>query len=176
MRLFSGLLFYMERNETANLLSIFSFIFAGIQGLALLFIGLYAVMMAFVIIASAVDGSNADAGAYIVPGVIAALFTVMGAIGLINVFLNIKLGRALRSSRPPSPKRVIVTSIFNLCSFICGGVFILPFGMALGIFGIVFATSENGKAYLNGIPSSRILSPPQPVAYTDAASGGHIWR
>ena len=42
----------MERNETANLLSIFSFIFAGIQGLALLFVGLYALMMAFVLVVS----------------------------------------------------------------------------------------------------------------------------
>ena len=107
---------------------------------------------------------------------IAAVFAVMGAIGLTNVILNIKLGRALRSTTPPSSKRVIVTSIFNICSFLCGGVFILPFGMALGIFGIVFATSENGKAFLNGIPSNRILSPPQPVAYTEANSGGHIWR
>jgi hypothetical protein len=166
----------MERNETANLLGIFSFIFAGIQGLALLFVGLYVVMMAFVIVASLVGENTTDAGAYIVPGVIAAVFAVMGAIGLTNVILNIKLGRALRSTTPPSSKRVIVTSIFNICSFLCGGVFILPFGMALGIFGIVFATSENGKAYLNGTPSNRILTPPQPVAYTESSSGGHIWR
>ncbi|MEQ1761987.1 MAG: hypothetical protein ABL984_02465 [Pyrinomonadaceae bacterium] len=166
----------MERNETANLLSIFSFIFAGIQGLALLLIGLYALIMAFVLVSSAVSGSNAGAEAYIVPGVIALVFTLMGAIGLTNVILNIRLGRALRSANPPSPKRVIVTSIFNICSFFCGGVFILPFGMALGIFGIVFASSEKGKAYLNGIPSGLILAPPPPVAYSDASSGGHIWR
>jgi hypothetical protein len=166
----------MERNETANLLGIFSFIFAGIQGLALLFVGLYVLMMAFVIVASLVGENSTEPGAYIVPGVIAAVFAVMSAVGLINLFLNIKLGRALRSANPPSPKRVIVTSIFNLCSFLCGGVFILPFGMALGIFGIVFATSESGKAFLNGIPSNRILSPPQPVDYTESSSGGHIWR
>ena len=166
----------MERNETANLLSIFSFIFAGIQGLALLFVGLYVVIMGFVLISSAVNARNAGPEAYIVPGLIAALFAVMGAIGLTNVILNIKLGRALRSSRPPSQKRVIVTSIFNICSFLCGGVFILPFGMALGIFGIVFATSDNGKAFLSGMPSGRILAPPPPIAYTDATSGGHIWR
>ena len=57
----------MERNETANLLGIFSFIFAGIQGLALLFVGLYVVMMAFVIVASLVGENTTDAGAYIVP-------------------------------------------------------------------------------------------------------------
>ena len=166
----------MERNETANLLSIFSFIFAGIQGLALLFVGLYVVIMGFVLISSAVNARNAGPEAYIVPGLIAALFAVMGAIGLTNVILNIKLGRALRSLRPPSQKRVIVTSIFNICSFLCGGVFILPFGMALGIFGIVFATSDKGKAFLSGMPSGRILAPPPPVAYTDATSGGHIWQ
>ena len=167
----------MERNETANLLSIFSFIFAGIQGLALLFIGLYALMMAFVLVASLVGDNSTDPAAYIVPGVIAALFTVMGAFGIVNVILNMKLGRALRSSRPPSPKRVVVTSIFNLCSFLCGGVLILPFGLALGNFGIVFATSEGGKAYLNGVSSGRVaIPPPPPTEYTEARSGGHIWR
>lgn len=166
----------MERNETANLLSIFSFIFAGIQGLALIFIGLYALMMFGILIAGATSGSNADAGAYIVPAFIAVLFGVMAAIGLTNVILNIKLGRALRGPVPPTPKRVMVTSIFNLCSFLCGGVFILPFGMALGIFGIVWSVSDKGKAYLNGLPTGQIATPPPPMVYTDAHSGGHIWR
>lgn len=166
----------MERNETANLLSIFSFIFAGIQGLALLFIGLYVLMMGFVLLASIVGANNTDAGAYIVPGFVAALFSVMAAIGLTNVILNIKLGRMLRGNRLPTQKRVIVTSIFNICSFMCGGVFILPFGVALGIFGIIFATSDKGKAYLNGLPTNLIATPPPPVAYTEANSGGHIWR
>lgn len=166
----------MERNEQANLLSIFSFIFAGIQGLALLFIGLYALMMFGVLLMGIANGTGGDAGAYIVPAFIAVLFGVMAGVGLTNVILNIKLGRALRSSRPPTSKRVIVTSIFNLCSFLCGGIFILPFGMALGIFGIVFASSENGKAFLSGRPSRQIATPPPPIAYTQANQGGHIWR
>jgi hypothetical protein len=166
----------MERNEQANLLSIFSFIFAGIQALALLFIGLYALMMLGVLVMGLVNGTSGDAGAYIVPAFIAVLFGIMAGVGLTNVILNIKLGRALRSSRPPTPKRVIVTSIFNLCSFLCGGVFILPFGMALGIFGIVFASSEKGKAYLGGLPSRQIGTPPPPMTYTEANQGGHIWR
>jgi hypothetical protein len=165
----------MERNEQANLLSIFSFIFAGIQGMALLFIGLYALVMFGVLIVGLVSGPSEDAGAYIVPAFIAVLFGVMTGVGLTNVILNIKLGRALRSSRPPTHKRVMVTSIFNLCSFLCGGVFILPFGMALGIFGIVFASSEKGKAFLSGQPT-RQLQPPPPIAYTDARQGDHIWR
>lgn len=159
----------MERNETANLLSIFSFIFAGIQGLALLFIGLYVLMMGFVLISSAFNARNAGPEVYLVPGLIAALFAAMGVIGLTNVVLNIKLGRALRSSKLPSQKRVMVTSIFNICSFLCGGVFILPFGLALGIFGIVFATSEKGKAYLTGQTLNRTLSPPSPEDYLVAA-------
>jgi len=166
----------MERNETANLLSIFSFIFAGLQGMALLFIGLYALMMFGVLIMGAANGSNGNAEAFIVPVFITGLFAIMGAIGLTIVILNIKLGRALRGPRPPTPKRVIVTSIFNICSFLCGGVFILPFGMALGIFGIVFATSDNGKAFLAGRPSRQIATPPPPMVYTEANQGGHIWR
>lgn len=166
----------MERNEQANLLSIFSFIFAGIQGMALLFIGLYALVMFGVLIMGIVNGPNADAGAYIVPAFIAVLFGLMAGIGLTNVILNIKLGRALRGPVPPTQKRVMVTSILNLCSFLCGGVFILPFGMALGIFGIVFASSEKGKAFLTGQSSRQIATPPPPMSYTEANQGGHIWR
>lgn len=167
----------MERNEQANLLGIFSFIFAGIQGLALLFIGLYALLMLGVLIMGVVNGPSGDAAAYIFPAFIAVLFGIMAGLGLTNVILNLKLGRALRSNRPPTQKRVIVTSIFNICSFLCGGVFILPFGMALGIFGIVFASSEKGKAFLSGRPSALIATPPPPpIAYTEANRGEHIWR
>lgn len=166
----------MQRNESANLLSIFSFIFAGIQGLALLFIGLYALMMAFVLVSSVVNANNMDAGAFLVPGFIAVLFTIMGAFGLTNVLLNIKLGRRLRSNRLPTPKRVIVTSIFNLCSFMCGGVLILPFGMALGIFGIVFASSDKGKAFLTGKPMPALPLPPPPVNYGEVPRDNYTWK
>jgi hypothetical protein len=165
------------QNQNANLLSIFSFVFAGIQGLALLFIGLYAVVMAFVMISSMVTNSrNTDAGAYLVTGLITAFFVLMGAFGLTNVLLNIKLGRMLRSKRLPTQKRVIVTSIFNLCSFLCGGVFILPFGMALGIFGIVFASSDNGKAFLSGKPMGTLLPPPPPINYGEVPRENHTWQ
>jgi len=166
----------MERNETANLLSIFSFIFAGIQGLALLFIGLYALLMAFILVSSLMSGTSSDLEGFLVPGLIAVVFAIMGAVGLTNVLLNVKLGRALRSSRPPTQKRIVVTSIFNICSFLCGGVFILPFGVALGIFGIVFATSEKGRAYLSGMPSGHILAPPPPENYSEVPRENYTWR
>lgn len=166
----------MERNEQANLLSIFSFIFAGIQGLALLFIGLYALMMFGVLIAGLLNDSRGEPGAYLVSAFIAVLFGIMAGVGLTNVILNIKLGRALRSRRPPTPKRVMVTSIFNLCSFLCGGVFILPFGMALGIFGIVFASSDKGKAFLTGRPLGRLEPPPPPAGFTDVPRENYTWR
>ena len=127
-----------------------------------LFIGLYAVFMGAMLVLSLVNIPNTDAGAYIVSGLLFLLFAVLAGFGITNVVLNIKLGRALRSNLLPTQKRVIVTSIFNICSFLCGGVFVLPFGMALGIFGLVFATSDNGKAFLNGLPSPTAL-PPQPM-------------
>src|SRR5688572_149990 len=106
----------MERNQSADLLSIFSFIFAGIQGLAVLFIGLYSLMMFAVLVMGAGNSRGGNAETLIVPVVVTALFTFMGGIGLTIVILNIKLGRALRGRHRPTQKRVIVTSIFNICS------------------------------------------------------------
>jgi hypothetical protein len=168
----------MQKNEQANLLSIFAFIFAGIQSFALLFVGLYAFIMLGVLVLSALDpNARGDPATFLVPGFIVLLFGAMAIFGLTNVLLNIKMGRALRGARPPSQKRVIVTSIFSICSFFCGGVFIAPFGMALGIFGIVFAASEKGKAFLSGMPGSFTLPPAPPHSFENhSAPKEHVWR
>ncbi len=164
------------QNQNANLLSIFSFIFAGIQGLALLFIGLYALLMIGMLVAGVANARSSDAAAFIFPVVMALIFGVLAAFGIISVWLNIKLGRMLRSTSLPTPKRIIVTSIFNICSFLCGGIFVAPFGMALGIFGIVFATSDNGKAFLSGRSPGQLLPPPPPINYGDGSREMHNWR
>ena len=168
----------MQKNEQANLLSIFSFIFAGIQGFAVLFVGLYALIMLGVLVISAMDANAAsDPGVFLVPGLIGVLFGAMAAFGLTTILLNIKMGRALRSQRPPSQRRVIVTSIFNICSFFCGGMFIAPFGMAVGIFGIVFAASDKGKMFLSMTPNAAPLPPATPVNFeNNAVRDAHVWR
>lgn len=166
----------MERNEQANLLSIFSFIFAGIQALALFLIGLYMFVMIAMMASSLLSATNTEPAVYIFPIFLTVLFAVLVTFGAVNVWLNVKLGRMLRSSHLPTQKRVVVTSIFNICSFLCGGIFIMPFGMALGIFGIVFANSDKGKAFLNGVPSNLIGTPPPPVAYAQSNPEGHTWR
>ena len=164
------------QNQNANLLSIFSFIFAGIQGLALLFIGAYAIFMVVMLGMGIAQNPNSEIGVYIFSAFMAALFAFLAGFGAVNVWFNFKLGRMLRSSSPPSQKRVIVTSIFNFCSFLCGGVFIAPFGIALGVFGIVFANSEGGKAFLNGISTGQFLPPPPPTNFAETPHSMHDWR
>lgn len=168
----------MQKNEQANLLSIFAFIFAGIQGLGALLFGLYSLFMIGALVVTALDPKAiSQPGMFIVPGLFAAVFSLMTIFGLTNIFLNIKLGRALRSVLPPSQKRVIVTSIFNICSFFCGGMLIAPFGMAVGIFGIVFAVSDKGKAYLSGMPHTSMLPPAPPLNFENQpAPQEHVWR
>ena len=168
----------MPKNEQANLLSLFAFIFAGIQGLAVLLFGLYFIFMLVMLVMTAIEPNAAkEPAVLIVPGIFVLLFGLMSVYGLVNVFLNIKMGRALRGTTLPTQKRMIVTSIFNICSFFCGGMFIAPFGMAIGIFGIVFAVSDKGKAFLSGIAYSSILPPAPPASFENQpAPQEHVWR
>jgi len=168
----------MQKNEQANLLSIFAFIFAGIQGLAALLFGLYLILMLVMLVMTALEPNAAkDPAVLIVPGILVLFFGLMSLYGLVNIFLNIKMGRALRGSKPPTQKRMIITSIFNICSFFCGGMLIAPFGMAIGIFGIVFAVSDKGKAFLSGMPYASMLLPVPPLNFENQpAPQEHVWR
>ncbi|MCW5958278.1 MAG: phage holin family protein [Pyrinomonadaceae bacterium] len=156
----------MRVKEHTNLISIFSFIFAGIQGLMFLFFALYLIFMFGLIILSAINAKSSDAAGIAIIAVVLLIIAAFAALGLTTVILNIKLGRRLRSDNPPTQRSMIVTSIFNICSFLCGGVFVLPFGAALGTYGLWFALSDMGKRYFDRIPDEPILmNPPMPDAY-----------
>lgn len=162
----SSFVMAMKAKEHTNLLSIFAFVFAGIQGLMLLFFFLYLVLMFGMMVLTAMNARTNDASGVAVFAIVFLLIGALAAIGITTVTLNIKMGKRLRSNTPPSQRSMIVASIFNICSFLCGGIFVLPFGTALGIYGLWFAMSEVGKRYFAGLPDEpALLQPPMPQTY-----------
>ncbi len=136
----------MPLNTHANLISIFAFVIAGFQLLLVLFFGLYVLMTGGIAIAMAFDPKVNEPGAPIMMGVFAAIFAVFCLLGLAAAITNFVLGRRLRRETPPSPQFVIGASIVNIISFFFGGIF----ATALGVYGLWFALSDEGKYYFSG--------------------------
>jgi hypothetical protein len=148
----------MKPAEHANLLAIFSWVFAGIQGMVLLLFTVYILFMGTAAVMAFLSPSNhGDASGLIVFGIIILVILLLAVFGLLSMILNIRLGRRLRSSLPPTQRSVLFTSILNFLSFLCGGIMVWPFGIALGVYALIFAYSDKGKAFLSGLS----YQPPQ---------------
>ena len=160
----------MTGKDHANLLGIFAYIFAGIQFLITLFFGLYVLLMGGLGLMIALGGKAEDAGGVVMMFVFAALFGLLCAVGLASVAMNIKMGRRLRSDSPPTQRSVMITSIINCCSMFFGGIFSMPFGAAIGVYGIWFAASDVGKRFFDGHPEPEIayLNPPPVQNYAQS--------
>lgn len=166
----------MQPKEHANLLSIFAFVFAGIQGLIFLFIALYVLLMGGMMIAGALNSTRSDAAGMVIWIMLILLFAALASIGLTTVISNIRLGKKLRSGFPPTKRFLVVTSILNICSFLCGGMLVLPFGTALGIYGLWFANSDVGKVYLSGNTENRFSALPPSSQTYDSDHGFKPYR
>ena len=136
----------MRLNQHAYLLSIFAWIMAGIQFIFVLLFGLYVLFTGGVAIGMALDPSVKDAGAPIMMGVFALIFGIFTLLGLACVISNVIFGRRLRRATPPSQRFVIIASIINIVGMCFAGIF----SIALGIYGLWFALSDQGKLYFSG--------------------------
>jgi hypothetical protein len=156
----------MQANEHTNLLSIFAWVYAALQGVFVVFYLLFGLLYGGIGIAMAFSAKRSDAAGLIIFGVIVALFVVICVFGLICMIANIRMGKQLRSNVPPTQRAMKVTSILNFLSWFCGGIFLMPFGIALGAYGLWFTLSDLGKAYLAGqVFSPGHFYPPNPQAY-----------
>ena len=171
----------MKGKEHANLLGIFAYVFAGFQGLITLLFGLYLLFLGGLGVMAALDTRSGDVGGLVMMFVITAVFAGMFGLGLTSIIMNVKMGRRLRSGRPPTKRSVMTTSILNCCSLFFGGMMSLPFGAAVGAYGIWFATSDVGKRYLAGIPDAEpaYMNPPPAQTYAQSYTPDHEpykWR
>ena len=160
----------MKGKEHANLLGIFAYVFAGIQSLITMFFGLYVLIMGGLGVMVALDARANDAGGVVMMLVFTAIFGVLCALGLTSIIMNIKMGRRLRSDDPPTKRSVMITSILNCCAMLFGGMFSMPFGAAVGVYGIWFASSDVGKRYFERVPDAEpvYMNPPPAQTYAQA--------
>lgn len=148
----------MKPSEHANLISIFSWVLAGIQGLVFLLFALYILIFGIAMIAAILSPENPDKSGLIVLALVVGLIGVLAAFGLVCVIANFRIGRRLRSSNLPTQRSLVVMAILNFLSLFCGGLMVWPFGIALGVYEIWFAMSDQGKAFLTGHEFSPLLN------------------
>lgn len=171
----------MTGKEHASLLGIFSYVFAGIQSMITAFFGVYVLILGGLTLMAALGGNPDDAGGIVMLVIFSAVFGLLFALGLASIVMNVRMGRRLRSGRPPTQRSVMVTSIMNCCSLLFGGMFSLPFGAAVGAYGIWFAASDAGKRFFAGIPEAEPnrLQPPSAEDHTQTYyrhSEPYMWR
>lgn len=158
----------MQPKEHANLISIFSWIVAAIQAFLLLLYGIYLIMMIVILIAAIADVANPDARPALAISIIFSIgLTIVMVIGIASLISNVRMALRLKKDSPPEPKSLKMSSMLNFASFFCGGIF----SVGLGVYGLWFATSDQGKWFLSGssptIPSLDKPSAPNPP---------HGWR
>ena len=160
----------MKGKDHANLLGIFAYVFAGFQGVITLLFGLYLLVLGGLGVMAALDNRSGDAGGLVMLFVFAAIIGIMFGLGLASIILNVKMGRRLRSENPPNQRAVMIASILNCCSLLFGGMMSLPFGAAVGAYGIWFATSDVGKRFFAGVPDPEpvYMNPPPAQTYSQS--------
>lgn len=162
----------MTAKEHTNLLSIFGWVYAGIQAL---FVCLYIILVLMYGGMGAVMAFSArqtDVAGMVMMFIMVVLFSLIAIVGLVCVIANIWMGKRLRGDALPTQRSMIVIGILNCISWICGGMCLMPFGIALGAYGIWFGVSETGRAFLEG---RALTSPPSP-AYYHGQGNADIWR
>ncbi len=154
----------MTLNTHANLLSIFSFVIGGLQLLLTLFFGLYVLIIGLAAVISIVEpkaGNAEETVVFIVLAVVFGLFTLFGLIGSVTNFF---MGFRLRKPYPVGKKALVFSSIMNCVNFMFGGML----AMALGVYGLWFSFSDEGRSYFAGNvmqPEPVYNFPPAPAQY-----------
>ena len=146
----------MTGKEHAKLLGLLLWLLTGLQ---ILIIGFIAIIYFFVfgaIIASAPHRPN-DPPPELFFGVMLVVMVVLGAMTCMFAIPKVVAGYGLRSGKSWAKTWAIIACVMACMT----GVF----GIAVGVYGLVFIFGEQGKAYFNGpefggFPSSNMPPPP----------------
>ncbi len=136
----------MRLNTHANLLSIFSFIIGGLQMLLSLLIGIYALFAGLGTFAALFDRKAGNDGEAYIFGIVAAIFAIFTILGFIVSVVNLYMGFRLRKPKAVGKALLVVASGLNSLNLLWGGL--LP--CAMGIYGLWFAFSNEGRTYFAG--------------------------
>ena len=168
----------MTGKEHANLLGIFAYVFAGIQSLITFFFGAYLVILGGLTLIAAFGGNSNDLEGVLMMLVVSTIFGIFFALGFAAMVMNIRMGRRLRGGKAVTKRTVMTASIMNCCAIVFGGMFSMPFGAAVGAYGIWFATSDVGKRFFAGEPdpAPAYINPPQAQSQAQEYNEPYKWR
>lgn len=141
----------MQPKEHANLLGIFFWIFAGLQALITLVWVLVAGFFGFAAFSIAQENrsGNGEATAFIT--VIVVVFALIALVALACATLNIFAGIGLRRQKSWARSVALIASITSIISSLFMGVWAIPIGLSVGIYGLWFILSDDGKFFFNNL-------------------------
>jgi len=143
----------MTANDKARLLGILLWVYTAFNVLIVLMIGLLYVFI-FGAVFSQVPQKAGDPPPELIIGIIAVVFFVALAFTVLFSVPKIIAGFGLRKNKPWARTWAIVASIMACMSF--------PIGTGIGVFGLVFLFSDEGKLYFENNTAAGQLGMSQP--------------
>ena len=145
----------MTANDKARLLGLFLWLFTAFN--MLIIFGIAAVYVAiFGVVFSQQPHKAGEPPPELIIGIIAAVFVFLLIFSLLFSIPKIVAGYGLRNAKPWARTWAIVASVMSCMSF--------PIGTAIGVFGLVFLFSDEGKLFFEQQEFAGRLSPNAPPA------------
>ena len=144
----------MSANDKARLLGLLFWIFTAFN--VFLIVAIAVVYVAFFgIVFSQQPQRAGDPPPELIMGIMAAIFVFVIFFTLLVSIPKIVAGYGLRKNKSWARTWAIVASIMTCMSF--------PLGTAIGVFGLVFLFSEEGKFYFDQQEYAGLFAPPVPA-------------
>lgn len=143
----------MAPNDKARLLGLFFSLFAALNVLIVVAIAVVYIAI-FGLVFSQQPQRAGDPPPEFIIGILAAVFVVVLVITLLVSVPKIVAGYGLRNGKPWARVWAIVASVMACMSF--------PLGTALGVFGLVFLFSDEGKLYFDQRSAAGAFAPVSP--------------
>jgi hypothetical protein len=143
----------MTANDKARLLGLFFWLFTGLNVLIILAIAVIYIGIFGFVISQTPQDSN-DPPPEIIMGILVFVFFFVLVFTILFSLPKIVAGYGLRNNKPWARTWAIIASIMACMSF--------PLGTAMGVFGLVFLFSDEGKHYFDQITYAGSLGPNQP--------------
>jgi hypothetical protein len=145
----------MNANDKARLLGLFFWLFTGLN--VLVIVGIAVIYLAiFGTVFATVPQKAGDPPPEIIFAIMAFIFAFVIIFTLLFSIPKIVAGYGLRKNKAWARTWAIVASIMACMSF--------PLGTAIGVFGLVFLFSDEGKLYFDQQSFAGALGPNQPQA------------
>jgi len=144
----------MNANDKARLLGLFFWIFTALYVFIVLGIGI-AYLAIFGLVFSTAPRQAGDPPPELIMFIMAVIFFVALIFTILFSIPKLVAGYGLRKNKPWARTWAVIASIMVCMSF--------PLGTAIGVFGLVFLFSDEGKLYFDQQTFAGALGPNQPT-------------